>query len=66
MKMEKSFFDYVFSELSKNDRRGVSWEEIEEKFKFEFLVAKDLIKNESFGHGLKYTITKDCVFFRKI
>ncbi|MBV6878282.1 hypothetical protein NG800_001055 [Epilithonimonas ginsengisoli] len=64
--METVIFNYVLNVISKNECRGISREEIEEKFEIQYSDFLQMAKNRSFDYGLKATITKSCVFFREL
>lgn len=64
--MEKIIFDHISIMIDQNPRVGISYQEINEKFAISSEDLMELVKSESWRYKLRPTITKDCIFFRRI
>ncbi len=64
--MEKVIFNYILNVILENASRGISKEEIEEKFEIKYSDFMQIAKEKSFHYGLRATLTKSCVFFKAI
>lgn len=64
--MKKNIFDHILIAIDQNPSMGISYQEINEKFAISNVDFIELVKSESWRYKLRPTITKDCIFFRKI
>lgn len=64
--MEKIIFDHISTMIDQNPRLGISYQEINEKYAISSKDFMALVKSESLRYKLRPTITKDCIFLKKI
>lgn len=64
--MKQIVFDYILKVINQSECRGISYEEINEKFAIDREDFMEMVKGESLSYRLRYKITKDCIFLTKI